>query len=160
MCKFCAKSGKVLKNRVGRKVKKFEVDKTDDLSLFLICDKEVLQMKLNDQEDLNQMEVKVPKKSMIGGNFKKKQVRRMLSRGRSRVLESDDRNSYVKVHANPKNELNFFKFDKEMKYFYTHDDKVIKKYLYETGTLVQSFVGHKEALKSMMFTNDFSYMIR
>lgn len=68
--------------------------------------------------------------------------------------------SFKRVHSNPKNEIKFFKFDKNMKYYYTHDDKVIKKYLYETSTLVKNFEGHNETLKNLMFTIDFSFMIR
>lgn len=157
VCKFLLGNPDICKTKVGKNVNRFEISSEDPLSLFLICDKEVLHVSMDRR--VNKQQLNVPRKSAIGENLKKKIMRKTIHRSRSKVIE-DENHEFKRIYSNPKNKIEFFKFDKDMRFFYTHDDKVIKKYLYETSTLVQSFEGHTESLKNLMFTNNFSYMIR
>lgn len=168
ICKFDAEKEKtenLIKVQIDKKIDRFEIDKKDPLNMFIICQKEVFICSL-EQQNLKISKL-TKRKSSIGINLaqtsrirKKFQQNNRADRLMREVEDTWDQKIYRRVHANAKHEIRFFKFDKEMKYYYTHDGKVLKKYLYETNTLMQNFEGHKETLKNVMFTNDFSFMFR
>ena len=66
----------------------------------------------------------------------------------------------IYVNPNDENEIKFFKFDENMKHFYVNHKKIIKKYIYETNTLVKNFEGHQGEVKDLVFTKDYSYIVR
>lgn len=168
VCKFEAKkekSNNLTKVKINKKIDRFEIDKKNPLNLFIICQKEVFTCGL--EETPSQKAKLTKRKSSIGINLaqtnrirRKFQQANRVDRLAPEVVEESNEKVYKRVYANVKHKIKFFKFDKEMKYYYTHDDKVLKKYLYETNTLMQNFKGHKKTLKNLMFTNDFSFMFR
>lgn len=158
--KFTTINGKAenfLKSEISKKVDSFEINRKDKYGLFLICQKEVFNF--NMKRNLDKSQNNTIRKSSIGGNLLKRRKKRKKYRSKSK-LQDDEDELYDRIYSNPKHEIQFFKFDHEMKYFYTHDDKIIKKYLFETSAFIRSFEGHNETLKSLMFTDDFSFMIR
>lgn len=141
-----------LQAQFRKRVGDLEIDKRDPLNLFLICQREVFKFNLN--EDKNSSQIKI-RRSSIGINVKRRRGKR-----KKQKKQKQENFFYDRVFSNPKNEISFFKFDKKMRYFYTNDDNVIRKYLFETNTLVHTFEGHKHKVTRLVFTRDGSFMIR
>lgn len=155
LCRFAldeAESDDFMHAQFRKRVDDVEIDKKDPLNLYLICQREVFKFSLSEDKGTSQIKVR---RNSIGINVKRR-------RGKRKKLKKQKQETvfYDRVFSNPKNEISFFKFDQKMRYFYTNDDNVIRKYLFETKTLVHTFEGHKHRLSGLVFTEDCSFMVR
>jgi hypothetical protein len=149
-CKFSLDENaeeRLLVNKLKKKVDRFEVSTRDPLELFLICKTRVLSYFL--------------KNISTTLNFLLKQKYSNKNIDRNKPLEIRVQNKKFKeIYSNQINRIQFFKFDKDMKYFYTHDKSMIKTCLFETGEEVSTMFTTGASVRNLWFTDNFQFMIR
>lgn len=147
----------IVSSEIQKKVDEIEIDKKNPNIIFFIHQKEVF--KLNLKETPVKAKNVVRRNSSIGVNLKKrmKSLRKKLIKPKN---FSEQNNIHEKIFSSQKHDINFFKFDKKMKYFFTHDGKIIRKYSYETSALVRSFESHKNTVVNIILTENYNFMIR
>jgi stress-induced morphogen len=143
-CKFSLeKNKKMIFCHLLMKVNRFEISYKDEFTIFLISKRKVFQYKLQGAMKSFKMHIR----SKFFKNVNKIQQNYKIS-GRLK-----------KIYSNRINKINFFKFDKKMKYFFTHDDKLIKKCLFKTGEDVFTFFDKRARVRYVWFTKNLSIMI-
>jgi hypothetical protein len=143
-CKFpLEKDKKMVLCHLLMKVNRFEISYKDEFTIFLICQRKVFRYKL--QGTMKSLKMHIQSKFFKNVNKNKQNYKK------TKKLK--------KVYSNKINKINFFKFDKKMKYFFTHDDKLIKKCLFETGEDVFTFFDKRARVRYVWFTKNLSIMI-
>lgn len=137
-------SRKVMVCPVPKKVDRFEVSFKRELDLFLVCQRSVFQYTL--QEAL--------------GSLRRHLRLNVLKGLASPKPKTRPGSKFKKVYSNKINKISFFKFDSKMKYFFTHDDNMIKKCLFATGEDVFTFLDKRARVRNVWFTGDLSIMIK
>lgn len=143
--------------KISKQIKFFEISNLDEDVLYVGTKNEVFEINL--VEDIRNS----VQKNMLPSQ-------RSLTRGQSEIGKprkskvnnnniKQNNITYKRIYKMPKEELLFFKFDAQMKYFYVHDQKNIKKILFKSNTLVKTYSGHEEKIKNIFFTLDNQFMI-
>jgi hypothetical protein len=135
----------------------FELDQKDPMNIFLVSQNEVF--KHNFLQNNTFSNIKLKKKSSIGINTKKMKTH-FRKRNKKKVNFKEEDVLLDTVYSNNLHPIKFFKFDQNMKHFYTHEGKTIQKYSFEKRVLVKSFEGHKYVVQNLIFTSDYCFMIR
>lgn len=138
----------LLINQIHQKVDRFEISFKDPMNIFLICQKNVFLYEFKEIIDNFKLALKLKFKLTPTIKF------------RSKKGETIKDKRFKIVYSNLFNKIKFFKFDKEMKYFYTHDNQLIKKCLFETGKEVYTHLDKHGVVRNLWFTKNFLFMIR
>ena len=156
-CRFKIEDGassKIVSKTVSKAVSKFEIHKKHKNLMFLIVSKEIFQLDL-DHKTSKRDSVIVPK--LRKGKSNNHNNINILKRRKKKKTDVQGCSLYF---FNGKNPFRAFKFDQNMKYFYTHDDNVFKKYLAESKMLIDSYFRHNSTLNQILFSDDYSTIFR
>ena len=93
------------------------------------------------------------------GNPEKKENEPLLEKRQTEYKQKENKNIEL-FHKDPVNSVKEFSFDKNKKFFFTYYRREINKYDWKTKKLLHSFKRHKEHIQQLIFTEDFSLMIR
>ena len=155
-CRFKIEDGvssKMVSKKVSKAVSKFEIHKKHKNLMFLIVLKEIFQLDLDHKAS--------PRDSVIVPKLRKGKSN---NHNNINILKKKKKKTDVQgcslYFFNGKNPFRAFKFDQTMKYFYTHDDNVFKKYLAESKTLIDSYFRHNSTLNQILFSDDYSTIFR
>ena len=145
MCKYSLvvhTKEKILICNINKKVDRFELSLLDPLIVYLVCKKKIYQYKINS----------------IEANLKFL-LKEKFANMKNNTLNLYDK-QFKKIYSNEINKIKFFKFDNRMKYFYTHDNHLIKKCLFDTGEEVYTLLNKQAVVRNLWFAKKFFYMIR
>jgi hypothetical protein len=135
---------------ISKKVDRFEVDLKDPLVVYLVCQTNVFKYKFKDLKENFQ--------SILKQKYSKRTLNIEPETKKYKQFYHDKQ--FVRVYSNEINKIKFFKFDNRMKYFYTHDNHLIKKCLFDTGEEVYTMLNKKAVVRNLWFAKKFLFMIR
>lgn len=138
-----------VEREISRKFTDFEVSFKDPQILFFVMADGIFKFDFRyDHEEIEQEEEKLTK-----ADRRKKEGIRLKTQERT----YNQQGFKLFFHIKDK-EINFIKFSKNMKFFYTHSGKVFQKYLAEGGVLVKSFYEHDTIIKDLVMPQHVPYM--
>lgn len=135
-------------NNIHKLVDRFEVSTKNPFNLFLVCQRNVYLYILTGAVDFFKAASKSKKKAPP--KFKI----------RSKYSHDFGSKKFVVVYSNQYHPVRFFKFDSQMKYFFTHDSQLIKKCSFETKQEVHSLLDEHAVVRNVWFADNFRFMIR
>ena len=153
-------------------ISEFELHRSNPDILYLIIKNEVFEFnitskegkvngKIQEQEpaklQVQKSGIRVPGTQGRAQGNNKNQNKKKGGRGKKKGKK---KNTFKRVFSNPKNAVLFYRFNLDMKFFYSSDGSLIKKYLTETKSLINTYEGHENDLKNITFSEDFKYMFR
>jgi hypothetical protein len=113
-----------------------------------VCQKNVYQFKLKNIEG--------SLKFLLKQKFQNPNVIKISGKNQNYLQDK----KFKKLYSNEINKIKFFKFDDKMKYFYTHDNHLIKKCLFDTGEEVFTLLNKQAVVRNLWFAKRFFFMIR
>ena len=128
---------------VSREVRSFEMSCENQNTIFLIQKRAVFEFTLG-------------RRTRLSKQFSCVNESINLSSRQSCQMVSDGDLFFTQT----KKDLQFFKFDPQMRFFFISNDKVIKKFDRVSKELVQVFEGHCKKVVSVLFSEDFNLLFR
>ena len=148
ICKFSLNlqnKEKIMVCNINKKVNRFELSLMDPFIVYLVYKKKIFKYKLHN--------IQGSVKFLLKEKFAN------ITALTPNTIKLYDKN-FKTIYSNEINKIKFFKFDNKMKYFYTHDNHLIKKCLFDTGEEVHTLLNKQAVVRNVWFAKKFSYMIR
>ena len=143
------------KTKINKNLYNFKVDPEDPSIFYSFYDMDVFKVSM--ETDSNEEDSRPDTETM--GNPEKKENEPLLEKRQTEYKQKENKNIEL-FHKDPVNSVKEFSFDKNKKFFFTYYRREINKYDWKTKKLLHSFKRHKEHIQQLIFTEDFSLMIR
>ena len=138
-----------VEREISRKFTDFEVSYKDPQILFFVMIDGIFKFDFGyDHDEIEEEEEKLSK-----ADRRKKEGKRLKTQ--ERMYNQQGFKLFFQIKDK---EINFIKFSKNMKFFYTHSGKIFQKYLAEGGVLVKSFCEHDTVIQDLVMPDQVPYM--
>ena len=142
-------------NQINRELNDLKVDTQDPSILYSTSRKNVYKVfiKIDSKKQDSTLDTDTTRKP------EKNEKRLLLHKRQGKYIQKQN-SSLELFYSDPVDFIEFFTFDEDKKFFFTFYRREIKKYDWQTRKLLHTFKGYQKRIKQLLFTQDFSLMIR